>query len=120
MTSTKTTTETMADVTKVKPVQAEAAPPKPRAKRTMASDTRAAQEAAKVKHKLVRDSFAIPKSEYAVLDALKLRAATLARPAKKSEVMRAGIAALAGMSDEAFLAALAAVPALKTGRPKAV
>jgi hypothetical protein len=34
--------------------------------------------------------------------------------------MRAGIAALAGMSDEAFLAALAAVPALKTGRPKAV
>ncbi len=71
------------------------------------------------KSKLVRDSFTIPKSEYAVLDALKLRAARLMRPTKKSEVLRAGIAALAAMSDEAFLVSINGIPSLKTGRPKA-
>lgn len=72
---------------------------------------------AKPKHKLVRDSFTIPKVEYAVLEALKVRAANLARPVKKSELLRAGISALNGMSDKAFLAAVNAVPSLKTGRP---
>jgi hypothetical protein len=72
----------------------------------------------KPKPKLVRDSFTIPKSEYAVLEGLKLRAAKLARPIKKSELLRAGIAALSAMSDKAFLAALNGVPSLKTGRPK--
>ncbi len=69
------------------------------------------------KPKLVRDSFTIPKAEYAVLDQLKLRAAQAGTPAKKSEVLRAGLKVLAGMDDAAFAAALGAVPALKTGRP---
>ncbi|RYY71227.1 MAG: hypothetical protein EOO24_49050 [Comamonadaceae bacterium] len=69
------------------------------------------------KPKLVRDSFTIPKAEYAVLDALKARAAQSGAPAKKSELLRAGIKALQAMPDSAFLAALAAVPAIKTGRP---
>jgi len=67
--------------------------------------------------KLVRDSFTIPKAEYAVLQELKQRAAKLGRPAKKSEVLRAGVNALAAMGDAAFTAALATVPAIKTGRP---
>ena len=70
------------------------------------------------KPKLVRDSFTIPKSEYAVIDALKLRSNKLAHPAKKSELLRAGIKALAAMTDIQFKAALAEVPAIKTGRPK--
>lgn len=74
-------------------------------------------QAAKPKHKLVRDSFTIPKGEYAVLAELKQRAARLTRPAKKSEILRAGIGALNVMPDKAFLAALGAVPSLKTGRP---
>ena len=69
------------------------------------------------KPKLVRDSFTIPKAEYTVLDDLKQRAARLASPAKKSELLRAGIKALAAMPDAAFVAALGAVPAIKTGRP---
>jgi len=69
------------------------------------------------KPKLVRDSFTIPKEEYAVLDMLKERAAKLGRPTKKSEVLRAGVQALAAMPDSAFLASVGAVPALKTGRP---
>ena len=67
--------------------------------------------------KLVRDSFTIPKAEYAVLQELKQRSAKLGRPAKKSEVLRAGVNALAAMGDAAFAAAIATVPALKTGRP---
>ena len=37
---------------------------------------------AKVKHKLVRDSFTIPKTEHVVLESLKQRAADLKRPTK--------------------------------------
>jgi hypothetical protein len=69
------------------------------------------------KPKLVRDSFTIPKIEYKVLQDSKDRAAALGRPVKKSEILRAGLKALAVMSDAAFIAALGAVPALKTGRP---
>ena len=96
------------------------------AKRTVAAPTQAAAadpgtsgaaQTSKPKHKLVRDSFTIPTSEYAVLDDLKRRAAGLTRPAKKSEILRAGIGALSAMPDNAFLAALGAVPSLKTGRP---
>ena len=71
------------------------------------------------KPKLVRDSFTIPKVEYLVLDDLKQRANKLIHPAKKSELLRAGIKALAALSDAAFLTALAQVPAIKTGRPSA-
>lgn len=83
-------------------------------------DVVAAIEAPKIKQKLVRDSFTIPKSEYAVLDALKQRSTQLKRPAKKGELLRAGIVALKGFSDAAFLAVLNEVPSLKTGRPKNV
>jgi hypothetical protein len=77
-----------------------------------------AVEAKPAKTKLVRDSFTIPKSEYSVLVALKERAIGLAHGAKKSELLRAGIQALSALGDAAFLAALKAVPSIKTGRPK--
>jgi hypothetical protein len=70
------------------------------------------------KNKLVRDSFTIPKAEYAILNELKQRATSLAQPAKKSEILRAGIELLKRLSDKAFLDALSAVPNLKTGRPR--
>ena len=69
------------------------------------------------KPKMVRDSFTFPKAEYAVLDGLKMRAAKLGSPAKKTELLRAGIKAIAAMQDAAFVAALKSVPSLKTGRP---
>ena len=43
------------------------------------------------KPKMVRDSFTFPKDEYIVLDALKLRAAKLDTPVKKTELLRAGV-----------------------------
>ena len=69
------------------------------------------------KPKLVRDSFTIPKPEYTVLAQLKQRAALAGKSAKKSELLRAGIKLLAGLGDAAFVAAIGAVPAVKTGRP---
>ena len=69
------------------------------------------------KPKLVRDSFTIPKIEFAVLQDLKQRAGKTGNGAKKSEILRAGIKALAAMNDAAFAAALGAVPPIKTGRP---
>ncbi|WP_367846285.1 hypothetical protein [Rhodoferax sp. WC2427] len=98
-----------------KPVAVKAKPPVVKAKPV------AVAKPAKVKKpKLVRDSFTIPKAEYTVLEDLKLRAMALAQPAKKSELLRAGIKALAAMSDAALKAALQAVPTIKTGRPAAV
>lgn len=71
------------------------------------------------KPKLVRDSFTMPKDEYQVIDALKRRALGLQKQVRKSELLRAGIQALAAMNDRTFLKAIADVPTLKTGRPKA-
>lgn len=66
----------------------------------------------------MRDSFTMPKPEYEQLAQLKQRGTVLHRHVKKGELLRAGIATLSAMNDEAFLAALARVPSLKTGRPK--
>jgi hypothetical protein len=102
------------------PAAKPAARKKPAAAPAVAAQPKAAQAPAKTgKPKLVRDSFTIPKAEYTVLDALKQRSGQLAHQAKKSELLRAGIKALAAMGDAAFLEALQAVPAIKTGRPKA-
>ena len=116
-------TKTPATPTVVKPVAKPAAHAaakvvaKPAAQSS--KTTPLAKEEKPKKPKLVRDSFTIPKAEYAVLDEIKQRALTLARPVKKSEILRAGIKTLAALSDTALLAALAAVPTIKTGRPTA-
>jgi hypothetical protein len=69
------------------------------------------------KPKLVRDSFTFPKDEYQAIAGLKQKALGLKHSAKKSEILRAGLMLLNGLTDKAFLAALTKVPALKTGRP---
>lgn len=100
-------------------------PTKPKAKAAKpAKAEKAAKPAAKAdkadkakKPKLVRDTFRIPKNEYGLLEELKQRAAKLGRPTKKSEVLRAGVMALAGMGDATFLATVSGVPAVKAARP---
>lgn len=71
------------------------------------------------KTKLIRDSFTIPKTEYASIETLKNRAVALGTSVKKGELLRAGLMALEALNDGAYKRALAAVPALKTGRPAA-
>lgn len=71
------------------------------------------------KPKLVRDSFTIPKAEYAAIDTLKGRALKLGVGVKKSELLRAGLMLLQQLNDAHFKAAMASVPTIKTGRPAA-
>jgi hypothetical protein len=102
--------------TKAAVVAKKLATPAP-AKATPAKTLKPIKPTKPVKHKLVRDSFTIPKDEYLVLGELKARLTKLMQPAKKSELLRAGLKALAGMSDAAIKKALQDVPAIKTGRP---
>lgn len=124
-TASKTTRKPASKTAAKKPAARKSASGKPAAKAAAAkpalppaSKANKGEKADKArKPKLVRDSFTIPKSEYTVLEELKLRAANLGRPAKKSEVLRAGVMALAAMGDAAFLASVTGVPTVKTGRP---
>ncbi len=70
------------------------------------------------KRKLVRDSFTMPEPDFALINVLKARAVDLKRPVKKSELLRAGLQLLAGLSAAKLLAALDALAPVKTGRPK--
>lgn len=96
----------------IKAAPVKAAPAKP------AKPVKAPKPVKAKKPKLVRDSFTIPKDEYVVIESLKTRAGKLGQAVKKSELLRAGVKALAAMSDIQFKAALNNVPTIKTGRPK--
>ena len=105
---------------KTAPLAGKVAQPKPKAAGLVkaAVAVEAAKPVKPVKAKLVRDSFTMPVADYALIDALKQRALKAAHPAKKSELLRAGLQLLASLSDTAMLKALKNVPPLKTGRPK--
>lgn len=68
--------------------------------------------------KLVRDSFTMPSGDFALVGVLKDRALQVQRPAKKSELLRAGLHALSGLSPQALAKALDALAPVKAGRPK--
>ncbi len=70
------------------------------------------------KTKLVRDSFTMPEQEYALLAELKKACLAAGVEIKKSELLRIGVAQLAGMDPKKLSAAQAALTPLKAGRPK--
>ncbi|MFG6429372.1 hypothetical protein [Roseateles sp. LYH14W] len=67
--------------------------------------------------KLVRDGFTMPEADYALLKELKLRLHKVKREAKKSELLRAGLQALALLDAAELAAALDRLAPVKTGRP---
>ena len=69
------------------------------------------------KVKLVRDCFAMPEQEYGRIAEVKKRLSALGYDAKKSEVLRAGIAVLAALNDAELKAVMARIDRIKTGRP---
>ena len=75
-------------------------------------------EVPKLRVKLVRDSFTMPRDEFELIAKLKARAVDFKRPAKKSELLRAGLQVLAALPDTQLLEALEALRPLKAGRPK--
>lgn len=70
------------------------------------------------KTKLVRDSFTMPQADFDLVDVLKQRALNFRHAAKKGELLRAGLQALAALSEADLQAALERVTSLKPGRPK--
>lgn len=70
------------------------------------------------KQKLVRDSFTMPKADFALIGVLKERAIGFRRPAKKTELLRAGLHVLAAQSDASLRKALDSLTPLAPGRPK--
>jgi hypothetical protein len=68
---------------------------------------------AKADDKLVRDSFSMPKDDYALIDLLKKRAAAAGRPAKKNELLRAGLYALLESGRVELKNALDRLPVIK-------
>lgn len=81
------------------------------------SDKKAAKPVKVKKPRLVRDSYAMPESEYALIGEIKKRLLDLGDGAKKSEVLRGGIALLAALNDAELKAVMARVVRIKTGRP---
>jgi len=67
--------------------------------------------------KLVRDGFTMPEADYALIAELKHRLHGAHREAKKSELLRAGLQALALLSAKDLAAALDRLAPVKTGRP---
>ena len=104
-----------------RPTAAKKAPSKVAAKPSSkpavkAADKHKAEKQKKVK--LVRDSFTMPESEYALLAQLKKACLSAGFDIKKSELLRIGIAQLAGMDAKKLNAAQAALMPVKAGRPK--
>mgnify|MGYP006170509945 FL=1 len=100
---------TPAAAPKVKPAAKKAAAP---------AQAKAAPKAEKVKAKLIRDSFTMPREDWDLIQYLKERTLVFKRPTKKSELLRAGLQALVGLSDAKLQAALEKLTPLKAGRPK--
>jgi len=67
--------------------------------------------------KLIRDSFTMPEDDYARIKSLKARLLSAGVEIKKSEVLRAGLLALEGMSDPQLQKVANQVERIKTGRP---
>ena len=93
-----------------------AAPTKAAARPAVAKP--ATKEVAKPRLKLVRDSFTMPQQDFDLVAMLKVRALVFHRPAKKSELLRAGLHALQALSDQALKESLNRLLTLKAGRPK--
>jgi hypothetical protein len=116
------TTAKPAAKTAAKPVTKTAAKPKAVAKSKPAVSKKENKKEDKKskpeKVKMERDSFTMPKDEYAAIGLLKSRMNALGHPVKKSELLRAGIKLLAAMSDNTLKLTMEKIPVIKTGRPK--
>jgi hypothetical protein len=67
--------------------------------------------------KVIRDSFTMPVADHQLIGLLKRRCIGLGIAIKKSELLRAGLASLEGLSDESLAQVVSAVESVKTGRP---
>ena len=74
-------------------------------------------EKKQVKQEIVRDSFTMPENEYRILSELKKKCLASGIDVKKSELLRAGLQSLAGMSQAVLKKQLSKLAEIKIGRP---
>ena len=125
-------TQPKASATPKTKARTKAATPKNAKKETVkapAAETAAADNAAKSqatpaaktkrvkKEKVVRDSFTMPKSDYAKIATLKQKCQDNGVRVKKSELLRAALTMLEAAPDKRLIAAIKALETVKTGRP---
>jgi hypothetical protein len=67
--------------------------------------------------KVIRDSFTMPASDYESITRIKQRAMKAGIGTNKSEILRAGLAALDTMPEKEFLKLFKGLPKVKPGRP---
>lgn len=101
-----------------KKAAAPAAEVKPAAPKRAKAEPAARKAEKPAKTKLVRDSFTMPQADFDLVNVLKQRALNFRHAAKKGELLRAGLQALAALSEANLQAALERVTSLKPGRPK--
>lgn len=123
-------TPATAQVQRALPAAAAKAPAKPTRAAKVAGAARAAKvtakaakpdapkKAPKLRLKPVRDSFTMPEADFALIATLKARALAAKRETKKSELLRAGLHALALLDTTSLVAALGRLQPVKIGRPK--
>jgi hypothetical protein len=76
-----------------------------------------AEKAPKLYRKPVRDSFTMPEADFSLIALLKARTLAAGRATKKSELLRAGLQALAALPVAALVASLERLEPIKIGRP---
>lgn len=69
------------------------------------------------KQKTIRDSFTMPENDYSILASLKKKCLAGGVAVKKSELLRAGVQALEGMSLAELKKQLSKLAEIKIGRP---
>lgn len=101
------------------PVAAKAAA-KPAAKPAIKPTAKQTEKKAKKEHKVnvVRDSFTMPQNEYQRIAEIKNICLKAGLKVKKSEVLRAGLKALAELNAAQLKQALGSLEKIKTGRPQ--
>lgn len=67
---------------------------------------------------VIRDTFSLPPTDYALLEQLRTRAISLGQVINKSEFVRAGLRALIDMPEPEFSQAIVKIEKIKLGRPK--
>jgi hypothetical protein len=67
--------------------------------------------------KVIRDSFTIPSGEYELISRIKRRCMRAGIGPNKSEVLRAGLAALDAMPERELVKLFQSLAKVKTGRP---
>jgi hypothetical protein len=134
MNSTPNRKKAPASLTKASPSQTSEPTPEPAAKSASKPTSKPASKEAskatsknpgklatkkppKIRPRLVRDGFTMPEADFALIATLKARALAGKRAAKKSELLRAGLHALAALDSKTLLAALDQLEPVKIGRP---